>query len=118
MSDVIEFGAGKPPKPSKRPGRTMMKETPADDAVRAAVFENSGRRLLEVVEGLEDLADRMADLRADVKTRMDAAKSEGYSPAAIKALMRRRAATPEALVAAEELALVVDTYMQACEAVG
>lgn len=110
MSDdnVIDL-AGKP-KPKKRLGRTIMKETAADEAVRQSALENSGKRLLEIVEGLENLADRMADLRGDVKTRLDAAKSEGFSTAAIKALIKKRAATPEALKAQQELALVVDTY--------
>lgn len=106
MSDVIEL----PGKGKKRPGRSIMKETPADEAVRNAALENSGRRLLEIVGHLEDVADRMANLRADAKTQLDAAKSEGYSPAAIRALIKKRAATPEAIKAQEELALVVDTY--------
>lgn len=109
--NVIEI-AGAKTESKKRPGR-KMKETPADEAVRNSALENAGVRLLEIVQGLEDLADRMADLRADVKTRMDAAKSEGYSAAAIKLVMKRRAATPEALAAQQELLLVVDTYEQA-----
>jgi len=114
--NVIDLG-GKPKAAKKRLGRSMMKETPADNEVRQSVLENSGRRLLEIVEGLENLADRMADLRADVKTRIDAAKSEGYSPAAIRALIKRRAASPEAIKAQEELMLVVDTYADALGAV-
>lgn len=113
MVDVIEGGFGKP---KKRPGRAIMKETPDDAAVTAKVLENSGKRLLEIVEHLEDLADRMAAIRGDVKTQMDAAKSEGYSVGAIRALLKRRAATPEAIAAQEELALVVDTYAAAVEA--
>lgn len=100
----------------KRPGRAM-KETPADEAVRGRVLENSGRRLLEIVEGLEDLADRIGTLREDVRQRLGAAKSEGYSTAAIKHLIKKRAATPEAIAAQAELALVVDTYEAALGAV-
>lgn len=111
--NVIDLG-GKA-KPKKRLGRTIMKETAADEAVRQGALENSGKRLLEIVEGLENLADRLADIRGDVKTRLDAAKSEGYSPAAIRALMRKRAATPEAIKAQQELALVVETYEAALE---
>ena len=102
----------------KRPGRSMMKNTPEDEAVARKALENSGARLLEIVEGLEDLGDRLAALREDFKQRLGAAKSEGYSTAAIKAVMRRRAATPEALAAADELSAVVDTYMTALEVAG
>lgn len=109
MSDVIDFGTDKH-KGKKRPGRAIMKETAADEEVRNRVTENSGARLLEIVEGLEDLADRLGALREDVKQRLGAAKSEGYSTAAIRALLKKRAATPEALAAQEELRLVVDTY--------
>ena len=109
--NVIDMG-GEQTAAKKRPGRAM-KETPADESVRQAVMENAGKRLLEIVEGLENVGDRMADLRADVKTRMDAAKSEGYSAAAIKLVMKRRAATPEALAAHGELLLVVEAYEQA-----
>lgn len=110
--DVIELasksGAGR-----KKPGRAMMKETAADSAVRDRVLENSGKRLLEIVEGLEELADRIGTLREDVKTSLANAKSEGYSTAAIRALLKKRAATPEALAAQAELQLVVETYEQA-----
>lgn len=100
---------------TERKGR-KLKETPADAAVRDAVLENAGRRLLEIVVGLEELGDRIGELRTDVKTRMDAAKSEGYSPGAIKALLKKRAATPEALKAQEELFLQVETYEAALRA--
>lgn len=98
------------PVKGKRPGRQMMKETPEDAAVRQSALENSGRRLLEFVEQLEDIADRLTDLRQDAKNQMQAAKAEGYSPAAIRALLKKRATTPEAIKAQEELALVVATY--------
>lgn len=107
--DVIDLATRSKTGRKKKPGR-MMKETPADEAVRGRVLENSGKRLLEIVEGLEDLADRIGTLREDVKTRMANAKSEGYSPPAIKALLRKRATTSEALAAQAELLLVVETY--------
>lgn len=97
---------------NERKGR-KLKETPADEAVRDAVLENAGARLLQIVGGLEDLADRIGELRADVKTRLDAAKSEGYSVGAIRALLKKRAATAEAIKAQEELFAQVDIYEQA-----
>lgn len=110
--DVIDLATRSKTGRKKKAGR-MMKETPADEAVRTRVLENSGRRLLEIVEGLEDLADRIGTLREDVKSRLAAAKSEGYSTGAIRQVLRRRAATPEALAAAAELDAVVDTYLSA-----
>ena len=115
--DVMDFGTTKPAKGKKRPGRAIMKETAADEEVRNRALENSGARLLEIVEGLEELADRLGTLREDVKGRLATAKSEGYSVAAIRALLKKRAATPEAIAAQEELRLVVDTYEAALGAV-
>lgn len=115
MTDNVVDMGGKP-KGKKRPGR-QLKETPADQAVRHKALENSGARLLEIVTGLEALADRQADLAADRKQRFQAAKSEGYSVPAIKALLRRRAATSETIKAQKELDLVVATYAEALEIV-
>lgn len=114
--DVIDLALRTKSGRKKRPGRAM-KETPADEAVRGRVLENSGKRLLEIVEGLEELADRIGALREDMKTRLGAAKSDGYSTAAIRALLKKRVASPEAVAAQAELALVVDTYEAALGAV-
>lgn len=103
-------------KPKARPGR-KLKETPADEQVRHKALENSGARLLEIVTGLEDLADRQGKLKEDRKTRLEAAKSEGYSLPAIKALLKRRAMTKEQLAAQKEMDLVVATYVEALEIV-
>lgn len=110
--DVIDLATRSKTGRKKKAGR-MMKETPADEEVRARVLENSGKRLLEIVEGLEDLADRMTTLREDAKTRMGAAKSEGYSTAAIRAVLKRRAATSEDLEKAKALDEVIGVYMSA-----
>lgn len=110
--DVIDLATRSKTGRKKRPGR-VMKETPADEQVRARVMENGGKRLLEIVEGLEDLADRMTTLREDVKTRMGAAKSEGYSTAAIRAVLKRRATTSEDLEKAKALEEVIGVYMSA-----
>lgn len=110
--DVIDLATRSKTGRKKKAGR-MMKETPADEEVRARVMESSGKRLLEIVEGLEDLADLMTTLREDVKTRMGAAKSEGYSTAAIRAVLKRRAATSEDLEKAKELDAVISVYMSA-----
>lgn len=99
----------------KRPGRSMMKETPEDAAVARKALENSGARLMQIVERLEGLADQLAELRGEVKETMAGAKSEGFSPAAIRQVIKRRADTPEAAKAREELGLVVDTYLAALE---
>lgn len=97
--------------------KTPMKETPADVAVTQKALENSGAKLLEYVEGLEDIAERMADLKQQVADKMRAAKADGYDPKAIKAAVRERAKTEEQRAAAEELGAVVQTYLDALDAV-
>lgn len=101
----------------KRPGRSIMKNTPEDEAVAKSAMENSGRRLLELVGQMEERADLIAEHRAIMKDLFAAAKSEGYSPAAIKRVLKRRASTPEAIKAAEELESVVGAYWDALGAV-
>lgn len=91
----------------------VMKETQADKAVRARVLENSGKRLLEIVEGVEELDERIATLKEDRKTRFANAKGEGYSVGAIKAVIKRRAASPEAIAAAKELDDTASLYLEA-----
>ena len=98
--------------------KTPMKETAADKAVTRAALENSGAKLLEFVEGLENLAERMAELKDQAATKYANAKSEGFDKKAIKLVIRRRAMTPEQIAAQGELGLIADTYMQALDAVG
>lgn len=94
---------------------TKMKETEADRAVKGKALENAGAALLAVVVGLEELAERMAELKTQAKAKLDAAKSEGFDPKAIRALIRERAKTETQIAAADELALVVKTYAEAVE---
>ena len=97
----------------KRPGRSIMKNTPEDEAVARGALENAGKRLLELVDQIEAKIDIIAGHREDMKSLFAAAKSDGYSTAEIKRVIKRRAATPEALKAADELELVIDGYMEA-----
>jgi uncharacterized protein (UPF0335 family) len=92
-----------------------MKETEADKAVTAKALENAGAALLAVVVGLEELAERMAELKGQAKAKLDAAKAEGFDPKAIRALLRERAKTETQIKAAEELALIVKTYAEAVD---
>jgi uncharacterized protein (UPF0335 family) len=96
---------------------SKMKETAADKAVRRAALENSGVKLLAHVEGIEEVLDRIGELKDQLAAKYGAAKSEGFDKKAVKAVVRKRAMTPEAIAAQAELALVVDTYMQALEVV-
>lgn len=111
--DMPGAGGGK-----KRPGKSMMKNTPEDEAVTKKALENAGVRLLEIVEALEDLADKRAAISTDMKERFASAKSEGYSVAAIKMVLKRRAASPEALAAFAELEEVAEVYWQGLEVAG
>ncbi len=90
--------------------KPKVKETAEDQAVTDKAMENSGARLLGIVEGLEGLAARMDVLKKDRKQRIAAAKSEGFEPKAIAQLIKRRAMTPEQKEAQGELLLVVETY--------
>ncbi|NBZ87925.1 GapR family DNA-binding domain-containing protein [Stagnihabitans tardus] len=87
-----------------------MKETAEDQAVTGKALENSGARLLEIVEGLEELADRMDVLKEDRKKRLAAAKSDGYDPKAIQRVIRQRAMTTEAKSKERDLFAVVGVY--------
>jgi uncharacterized protein (UPF0335 family) len=110
--DVIDLAERSKTGRKKKPGK-LLKETLADKAVRACVLENAGKRLLEIVNGVEDLDERIGTLREDRRTRLANAKGEGYSVAAIKAVIKRRAASPEAIAAAEELDEVTSLYIVA-----
>lgn len=96
--------------------RPPMKETPADAAVTQKALENSGAKLMEYVGQLEDLAERMADLKEQVAAKLRAAKADGYDPKAIRAVLKERAKTDEQRAAQEELGLVVQTYLESLEA--
>lgn len=95
--------------------KAKMKETEADKAVTRAALENAGVALLAIVEELEDLAERMADLKDAAAAKLSAAKAQGYDVKAVRAVLKQRAKTPEALKAQEELGLVADTYLAALE---
>lgn len=97
--------------------KTPMKETAEDKAVTQKALENSGAKLLEYVEGLEEIAERMGDLKQQVADKMRAAKVDGYDPKAIRAAVRERAKTEEQRAAAEEFGAVVQTYLDALDAV-
>lgn len=97
--------------------KTPMKETEADKAVTAAALENSGQRLAEYVEGIEDILERMAELKDQMATKYAGLKSEGFDKKAVKAVIRRRAMTPEQIAAQGELGMIADTYLQALELV-
>jgi uncharacterized protein (UPF0335 family) len=90
-----------------------MKETPEDQAVTKKALENSGAALLAFVEGVEDIEERMVELKAQRKAKLDAAKSEGYDPKAIKAVVKRRAETPEQAAARAELGATAELYLVA-----
>lgn len=90
--------------------KAPMKETAADKAVTAAALENSGASLLGHVESIEEVLARMADLKEQIGAKYAAAKSEGFDKKAVKAVVRRRAMTPEQIKAQGELSLVVATY--------
>lgn len=101
--------------------KTPMKETAADKAVTAAALENSGQVLLLHVEGIEEVMARLDDLKEQLSTKYASAKAEGYDKKALKAVVRRRAMTPEQIKAQGELSLVVATYeaaLQSLELVG
>lgn len=102
----------------KRPGKSMMKNTPEDEAVTQKALENSGARLLEIIEGVEELMDRRAAISEDMKQRFAVAKSEGFSVAAIKSVIKRRNASPESLAALAELETVAEVYWSSLEAAG
>src|SRR3989338_7577708 len=89
--------------------KTPMKETEADMAVTAAVLENAGARLLEIVEGLEGKAE-LGDL---IKADFDRAKSEGYDKAALKRVLKMRGETDVDRDAQAMFGRVVDPYWQA-----
>lgn len=90
-----------------------MKETPEDQAVTKKALENSGGALLTVVEGIEDIEERMIELKAQRKAKLDAAKSDGYDPKAIKAVIKRRAETSEQAAARAELSATAELYLSA-----
>ncbi|OHC54469.1 MAG: hypothetical protein A3D16_09850 [Rhodobacterales bacterium RIFCSPHIGHO2_02_FULL_62_130] len=93
--------------------KTPMKETEADMAVTAAVLENAGARLLEIVEGLEGKFERKAELGDLIKADFDRAKSEGYDKAALKRVLKMRGETDVDRDAQAMFGRVVDTYWQA-----
>lgn len=95
--------------------KAPMKETEADKAVTAAALENSGQKLADHIEGIEDILDRMAELKEQMATKYAGAKSDGFDKKAIKAVIRRRAMTPEQLKAQGELSLVVTLYETALQ---
>lgn len=90
-----------------------MKETDDDKAVTRKALENSGAKLLEHVVGLEDLRERMAELKEQERDKLAAAKSDGFDKKAIKTVIKRRAETEEQAAARSTLATVVDLYLQA-----
>lgn len=94
-----------------------MKETKADKAVRRAAMENSGQRLLDAIEGIEDIDEKILALSDDKKARFAGLKSDGYDTKAVRRVIKRRAMSPEAFSAAQELDAVVDTYLAAIGAV-
>ena len=90
-----------------------MKETKDDKAVRRAAMENSGQRLLDAIECIEDIDEKIAALSDDKKSRFAMLKSDGYDTKAVRRVIKRRAMSPEALSAAQELDAVVDVYLAA-----
>lgn len=90
-----------------------MKETPQDVAVTKKALKNSGAVLLAFVKGIEELDERAAELKEQRKSKLAAAKSEGYDPKAIKAVVKRRAETSEQAAARAELSAVADLYLVA-----
>lgn len=93
--------------------KAKMKQTPEDEAVTRKALENSGMSLLAIVEGIEALDARAEELKEQRKAKLAAAKSEGFDPKAIKAVVKRRAESEEARSARLELAQVTDLYLVA-----
>ena len=68
------------------------------------------QRLLSIVERFERLASEIADLRTDQKEIMSEAKSAGYDPKIIRALIRERAEDEDKRAEREAL---LETYRAA-----
>lgn len=93
--------------------KAKMKETAEDEAVTRKALENSGAALLAIVEGIEDLDERAAELKDQRKQKLAAAKSQGFDPKAIKLVVKRRAETQEQAKARAELGAIADLYLVA-----
>lgn len=87
-----------------------MKETAEDKAVTKAALENAGATLLKHIEGVEEVLAYIADKKVLLADRYNAAKADGYDRKAVKAVVRRRAMTPDQKKAQGEFDLVVTTY--------
>jgi uncharacterized protein (UPF0335 family) len=74
---------------------------------------NQSGQLQSYIERFENLAQQMADLRDDQKELSQEAKSNGFEPAAIKAIVKRRMESAEQKVKREARESTIDTYMNA-----
>jgi uncharacterized protein (UPF0335 family) len=90
-----------------------LKETADDKAVRRAAMENSGKRLLEIIVGVEGIIEKEQALADEKKARFAAAKSDGCDTKAMRKVIKRRAMDEAAISAMHELDAVVDTYLAA-----
>lgn len=86
------------------------KRKDADDGQTVVIGGNSGARLKEHIDKIENLMAEKADIQGDVKDIFTVAKSEGFDPKIMRILIRRRAM--DAAARAEQDALV-DTYSRA-----
>lgn len=71
----------------------------------------SREMLANYVNRAERIADEQEQLRDDMKDLMEEAKSNGFTPAAIKAVLKRRNETAEAKAKREALEADFETYL-------
>ena len=99
------------PKPArpKRPRKTPLKNTEADQAVEDKVNEQAADELRQYAERDEQLAAEAADVAARRRANMAEAKAKGYDTTALKAAMKARAIDPEKREADRQMA---DFYLE------
>ncbi|MGY6695377.1 MAG: DUF2312 domain-containing protein [Roseinatronobacter sp.] len=91
-------------------GRTPMKETPEDKAVRDQVYSVTADELRQFVERYEHLEAEKKDITDQQKEVMAEAKGRGYDVKALRKIIALRKRKPDEI--AEEQA-VLDLYLEA-----
>jgi uncharacterized protein (UPF0335 family) len=105
-----------PPTPKRHPmpdhptGKTPMKETEADKAVRDSAFRVTGAELRAFIERIERLAAEKKDLADQQKEVFAEAKGRGYDTKIIRRVIALRKREPDDI--AEEEA-VLELYKEA-----
>lgn len=84
----------------------------ADDATKDVLDQTGQQKLRSIIEQVEASNARKAEEAEHCKGILDAAKSEGFDPKAIKAVVKLRALDP---AKRQEFEAIVDLY---CHAAG